>query len=138
VSLLVRPVQAIHDNETFGDYDAYQFIPEWNNGPQYLFPIQVSRRYNFVTNYWLEQRIHPESFNKLIDDIEEASRAWKKWRNAEHVVVESIEESQCIIPADTRAIELLFSSGIQIRMGHTGLGRPCSDAVEGEARSNQI
>jgi hypothetical protein len=93
-SLLVRPVQTTDNNETFGAYVAYQFIPEWDDGPQYLFPVQVLRRNAFVTNHWLRQNMDDESFERLQEDIEEVSSVWKKWRNAEHVVVNTNEPSQ--------------------------------------------
>ena len=94
VSLLVRPVQTTYNNETFGTHTAYRFKPEWNNGPQYLFPIQVSRNDYFVANYWLRQVMDTKSFIQLLEDIEEVSNVWKKWRDAEHVVVEFDRDSQ--------------------------------------------
>ena len=92
-SLLVRPVQTTSENETFGAYSAYRFQPEWDRGPQYLFPIQVSRDEIFVTNHWLEQQIDEESFERLREDVEEVSNVWKRWRKAEHVVVGSKADS---------------------------------------------
>jgi hypothetical protein len=53
-SLLVRPVQTTCHNETFGAYAAYRFVPEWNDGPQYLFPVEVPRNTAFVSNYWFK------------------------------------------------------------------------------------
>ena len=98
-SLLVRPVQTIDNNETFGDYTAYQFNPEWGSGPQYLFPIKVSRELDFVANHGLpEQIMDSASFERLLEDIEEVSNVWKKWRDAEHVVVEVDDDSQFLVP----------------------------------------
>ena len=97
-SLLVRPVQTIHHNETFGDYTAYRFKPEWGNGPQYLFPIQVSRELDFVASHGIPQSIDSASFERLLEDIEEVSNVWKRWRDAEHVVVEVDDDSQCLVP----------------------------------------
>ena len=93
-SLLVRPVRTTYNNETIGTYDPYQFEPEWGDGPQYLFPIQVSRRHVFVTDHGVSQTIADHSFEQLLADIKEVSNVWKKWRNAEHVVVDVDDNSQ--------------------------------------------
>ena len=93
-SLLVRPVQTTHDNKTFGTYTAYRFVPEWRDGPQYLFPIEVSRRDIFVANRQPEQYMHWKSLKQLQADVKEVSNVWKKWRDAEHVVVEVDDNSQ--------------------------------------------
>jgi len=135
-SLLVRPVQATNDNETFGDYVAYQFTPEWKPGPQYLFPVKVMRDDLFVANHRLPQFIDTESYDQLGEDIKEVSNVWKKWRKAEHVTVEFEKESQWLVSADPCVINSLFSSGVQIRMGHTRLGETFPNTVEGEALHN--
>jgi hypothetical protein len=51
--ILVRPVQTTDINETFSPYVAYRFIPELDNGPQYLFPVQVPKKNSSVANYRL-------------------------------------------------------------------------------------
>ena len=38
------------------------------------------------------------SFKLLLEDIEEISNAWKKWRDAEHVVVKFDHDGQYLIP----------------------------------------
>lgn len=133
-SLLVRPVQTTHDNKTFGDYTPYQFEPEWNIGPQYLLPVEVTRGDLFVANHWLPQKMDTDSFNQLLEDIEDVSNVWTKWRNAEDVVVESVDDSKWLIPANICAIKSLFSSCVQVKMGPTRLEQTFSDAVEGEAQ----
>jgi len=110
VSLLVRPVQTTDDNETFGAYISYRFEPEWDNGPQYLFPVQVSRNRNFVTNHWLEQAIDENSLGRLLQDIKEVSNVWKKWRKAEHILAKSDEDSQCLVRANVLVTNSLPSS----------------------------
>jgi len=100
VSLLVRPVQSINNNQPFGDYVAYRFKPEWNNGPQYLFPVEVSRNEAFITDHRLPQFMEMQSFKQLREDIKEVSNVWKKWRNAEHVTVECNEDGQWLVSAN--------------------------------------
>ena len=111
-SLLVRPVQTTYNNETFGTHTAYQFEPEWNNGPQYLFPIQVSRNDYYVANRPLEQVMDTNSFIQLLEDIEEVSNVWKKWRDAEHVVVEFDRDSQYLVPDNIFVTNSLSSSSV--------------------------
>ncbi len=136
-SLLVRPVEAIDCTETFGDYTGYQFTPKWHKGPQYLFPIEVSREDIFVANHRLLQSMDSESFGRLLEDIKKVPDVWKKWRKAEHIV-ESKEEREWLVPANMCVIKSLFSSCIQVRMGPARSGQPFSDAVEGEALYNQL
>jgi len=88
VSLLVRPVQSTNNNQAFGDYVAYRFRPEWKKGPQYLFPVEVSRNEAFLADHWLPQSMDMQSFKQLREDIKEVSNVWKEWRNAEQVPVE--------------------------------------------------
>ena len=111
VSLLVRLVQTIYNNETFGAYTAYQFKPEWGNGPQYLFPIQVSRELDFVASHGIPQSMDSASLERLIGDIEGGSNVWKKWHNAEHIVVEVDDDSQCLVPENIFVPDSLSSSG---------------------------
>jgi hypothetical protein len=123
-SLLVRPVQTTNGNETFGDHIPYRFEPEWNKGPQYLFPIQISRKAHYVANHDLDQKMDLESFVQLKADIREASHVWKKWRNAEHVIVKSAADSQCSpLPMRVSLLKSLFSSSFQIKVVPTRLAQ---------------
>lgn len=133
-SLLARPVETTYHNKTFGHYTAYQFTPEWEIGPQYLIPIEVSRGHLHVTNYWLPRKMHQKSYDRLLEDIEEASNVWKRWRNAEHVDVDCVDDSRWLIPANICVIKSLSSSGVQVKMGPTRLGQAFTYAVEGEAQ----
>ena len=137
-SLLVRPVETTYHNEPFGAYTPYRFDPEWDKGPQYLFPIQVSRTNDYITDHWLKQTIKNGSLEQLRKDIEEVSNVWKKWRHAEHVDVVSDADRQWLAPANICVIKPLFSSIVQIRLGQTKRERPVYDAVEGEVQYYQF
>lgn len=129
-SLLVRPVETIDCNQTFEDYTGYQFIPKWRKGPQYLFPIEVSRHNIFVANHRLRQSMDQDSFERLREDIKKVSDVWKKWRKTEHVVVESDQDGKWLVPSNICVIKPLFRSRVQLRMGPARLDQRFSDAGE--------
>ena len=61
---------------------------------------EVPRGGLFVGDHGIQQKMATNSFNQLLEVIEEVSNVWRKWRNAEHIIVESVDDSKWLTPTN--------------------------------------